>query len=153
MFPHRYFPNRYFAGEYFPPVVAIAAVIDEGLDPNRFFVGGSIGRSVKDPRVHYVSALKGYFSAVESWPQYQRKKARALARKVQKASFNDSPKDLEQLINDIQALVETLAEAREEALASFSAPLFPDILVQKISDMMAKMQEDEDELITMMLLQ
>jgi hypothetical protein len=153
MFPHGYFPNRYFTGEYFPPVEAIAAVVDEGLDPSRFFVGGSIGRSVKDPRVHYVSALKGYFSAVESWPQYQRKKAKTLARKVQKASFTDSPKELDQLIEDIQLLVQALAKPKEETLIPFEAPIFPDILTQKVSDMMAKMLEEEDELIAMLLLQ
>lgn len=166
-------PSKGSGGSVTPPPV----IPDDGLDPNRFFVGGSItGRTVRDPRVPYVSALKGYFSAVQEWPQYQRKYARELEKKVQEIDSNDSPEDIQQLSESIQSLVRLLTKPKAvEPVIIEAAPLeivvapipvpvvmaapepppIPAILIQKLVDLIAKEKSDheDDEFIISLLLQ
>lgn len=140
-------------------------IAGDGLDPKRLLSGGSIGRKVSDPRVQYVSTLKGYFSSVQEWPQYQRRYARELEREIEEITPEDPPEDIEQLVESIQSLVQLLAkpktvepvkiEAIEPMVLAPDPPPIPPMLIQKLTDMIAKEKSDneDDELIIMMLLQ
>jgi hypothetical protein len=160
MFPRGYFASSYFAPNYFPPVVAAEAVEDEGLDPNRFFVGGKVIHSVEDPRVKYVHALKGYFSRVREWPAYERGRDEDLENQVSKATSQASPEELQRLSDSIKALVDFLTEASGKKLEAKAIPPLvpmPPILIERIGDMIierkAPSDDEDDEILLMMLLQ